>query len=788
MGHYDKTKKTESLNYGDNDETEAFEDSSGDATLPQIDRYRILRTLGAGGMGVVFLAEQTEPIRRQVALKLIRSSDQSGHILARFQAEQQTLAQFDHPNVAHVLDAGTAEDGSPYFVMEYVDGESLDEYCVREELNVRKKIEIFLQICDGIQHAHQRGIIHRDIKPSNVLVAQTDNHPNARIIDFGIARAVEGSLVDRTFATQAGQAIGTLAYMSPEQAGAIGSDIDTRTDIYSLGLTLYYMLTGTLPVDPNKLGLSQFLSELSDNSHSLKAPSRAVVEQGALSSDPQDLQRSLIGDLDYILLKAISKSPAQRYQTVHAFASDLRRYLRNEPVLARPPSKLYYFRKFVRRHTVAVTSAAAAVLALVAGLVISLVLLDRTRIAEEMARSEADAANEVVNFLAEMMAGANPYEAGGQTPSIKEVVDEGALRIQEVFDGQSRVKARILGALGDTYSALGEVKNASRLLDQAISLVESSPSDEDLLVSLLETRATLRRKAGNFDGAKADLTWALNLSPKGGILEANWQTMVRNELAVVYDRAGQYREAKELFEKVVAKWRNLQPTDEYRLAVALNGLGAVHKSLGENDKALAAFKESLQLKQRLLPQNDPALATAMANIGMIEFGNGNAERALQLYQEVDRIQRQAFGEQHPTHADTLGNMAQIYEALGDLEAAEQAYTEAIEIVNNIYGSEHVDVGFWRYNLGVFHAKNGRYDEAEGLVREALRIFRNQYGDEHPYVLGGLTSLAEIHANQNEMQSASEYVEQAVVVATAVYGKDSEQTVFLREKLSEYSSH
>lgn len=786
MGRDDETRKFETDEAPGPGETLPLDGEDGGNERPRIDRYRILRTLGAGGMGVVYLAEQTEPIRRQVALKLIRGSGARDDILARFQAEQQTLAQFDHPNVAHVLDAGTAEDGSPYFVMEYVDGESLDAFCARGKLDLTSTIELFLQICDGIQHAHQRGIIHRDIKPSNVLVSEASRRPSARIIDFGIARAIKGSLVDRPFATQAGQAIGTLAYMSPEQAGAIDVEIDTRTDIYSLGLTLYYMLTGTLPLDPGKMGLTRFLNELSDDTHPLKDPRKALAESPGPKGRHEGMERLLSGDLHFIVMKAISKSPAQRYQTVEALASDLRRFTRDEPVVARPPSRLYYFRKFVRRHTVAVAGGTAALIALIAGLIVSLILMERARVAERMATAEADAANEVVAFLAETMSSANPIEAGGQIPSVKDVVDKAAARIETTFDDQPRVKARILGALGDTYGALAEVEAATRLQNQAISLVQDSGNADDLLVSLLQSRATLRRKSGDYASAEADLTRALGLSPGEGVLEDRWRLILRDELAKVYELSGRYNDARALFEEVVAGWRQTQPANQYRLATALNGLGAVQTALGETGDAIASFKESLDLKKQTLSDTDPSIATTMANIANIEFESGDAERALQLYQEVDRIQRRAFGEQHPAHADTLGNMAQIYEALGEMEATERAYSQAIDIVRAAYGPEHVDVAFWQFNLGIFNAKHERYGEAKDLIANALPIFREELGDEHPYMFAALTAMAEIHANEGEFAQARDYTERALEVGIVLHGEDSEYAAYLRQKLAEYS--
>ena len=384
------------------DTTVSSSRSASDTRMPDlgktvIGRYRLIQRLGEGGCGVVYLAEQEEPVRRRVALKIIRLGMDTERVIARFEAERQALAMMDHPNIAHVLDAGATETGRPYFVMDLVYGTKITEYCNENRLDTCHRLNLFIQICHTIQHAHQKGIIHRDIKPSNILVALHDGRPMPKVIDFGIAKATEGRLTENTVSTIAEQFVGTPAYMSPEQADRSGLDVDTRSDIYSLGVLLYELLTGQTPFDSRELiksGVDELRRTLREREP--QPPSTLLTRLGDTEltnlaarhlADPPRLISTLRGDLDWIVMKALEKDRRRRYETANALAMDVQRYLNHEPVLARPPSRVYRFRKLVRRNRMMFVAIGAVTLTLLAGLGISTWLLLKEREARRRAVS-----------------------------------------------------------------------------------------------------------------------------------------------------------------------------------------------------------------------------------------------------------------------------------------------------------------------------------------------------------------------------------------------------------------
>ncbi|MEO1575960.1 MAG: serine/threonine-protein kinase, partial [Pseudomonadota bacterium] len=425
-----------------------------------IDNYLLRGVIGEGGMGVVYDAAQDRPVQRRVALKLIKLGMDTREVIARFENERQALALMSHPNIANVLDAGVTTEGRPYFVMEHVAGVPIHRYCDDHRLTVDERLRLFIVLCQAIEHAHQKGIIHRDIKPSNVLVTLQDNVPAPKVIDFGVAKALNQRLTDNTLQTELGRFVGTPEYMSPEQAESSGLDIDTRTDIYSLGVLLHYLLCGTLPFDGDALTSGDYATvreairgrELRRPSDQLDGDPDTAMQR---RSDAATLRRTLRGDIDWIVMRALDPDRTRRYQTAGNFAADIQRYLKNEPVLAGPPSGRYRLKKFVQRHRVGVASAALALLTLAAFTAImtwqsvrlsrALTVADQesTRAQQENARAQA-----VVEFLVELFEETDPGNARGREVTVREVLDRGSERLATELPEQPLVKATLRETVG----------------------------------------------------------------------------------------------------------------------------------------------------------------------------------------------------------------------------------------------------------------------------------------------------------------------------------------------------
>ncbi|HXP59167.1 MAG TPA: serine/threonine-protein kinase, partial [Dongiaceae bacterium] len=594
----------------------------------EIGPYRLVKKLGEGGYGIVYLAEQTEPLRRRVALKVIKPGMDTRQVIARFEAERQALARMDHPGIAKVFEAGATAAGRPYFVMELVEGPRITGYCVEHGLPTRARLDLFVQVCRAVQHAHQKGIIHRDLKPSNILVALQDGKPAPKVIDFGIAKATQEPLTDETLWTSYQQFLGTPAYMSPEQAGLGEMDVDTRSDIYALGVLLYELLTGHTPFEKKDLlqagleemrrvireteppkpstKLSQELASASHKSHTSHTSHSALPSShSALPTPHSALERRLSqvkeliprvrGDLDWIVMKCLEKDRGRRYESASGLARDVERHLDDEPVTAAAPGTLYLVGKFVRRHRVGLAMAAALVLLLAAGIVASTWEAVRATRAEAASRTEAAKSRQVVKFLTDMLDGVGPSKAlGRDTTMLREILDNTARRVGRELNHQPEVQAELLNTLGNVYMELGEYARADAMIRQALAL------------------------------------------------------------------------RKSVFGK-----------KHPRVADSLHDLGALLRNQGRPVEAEALFRQALAMRRELLGNERPEVASSLDALGVALWGQGKFPEAEEIHRQALALRKRLFGDEHVAVAVSLHNLASALLMEGKYPEAEAIFRQVI---------------------------------------------------------------------------------------------------------------
>ena len=731
-----------------------------------IGNYRILQKLGEGGMGEVYEAEQARPIKRRVALKIIKWGMDTRQVVARFESERQALALMNHASIAKVYDAGATEEGRPYFVMECVRGVPITEYCDRMRLNTSERLELFIQVCEGVQHAHQKGIIHRDLKASNVLVTIEDERAVPKIIDFGVAKATAQRLTERTVFTEMGQLIGTPEYMSPEQAEMTGLDIDTRTDVYSLGVLLYELLVGVLPFDPQELRTGGFdgIRRKVREDEPLK-PSTRLTTPGFYTdhatkhrrTDLQTLARQLRGELDWVTMKAMAKDRTRRYASASELASDIRRYLRHEPVVAGPPSAMYRLRKYVRRHRTAVVAAGLVVVALVIGIIGTSLGLVKAMKAERAAKEEAETSQQVSDFLVNLFKVSDPSEARGNTITAREILDKGSERIESELEDQPLIQARLMDTMGMVYRNLGLYDVASSLLEKGLDKRRQTLGKDDLVVSeSLHHLATLLYAKGDFSQAEKLFREALDIKRKFLGDEHIDIAEVLNDLAMTLKALGNLADSEPLYRESLAIIRKILGNEHERVAQSLNNFGMFLYRKGEYDEAEQLFREALGMNRRLLGDEHPEVSTNMSNLALVLRDKGSYGEAEDMFRQVLAMDRKFLGEDHPYVAITLNNLGALLVKKEAYEEAEQAFRQAIDVFRKTFPENHWQIANANSLLGGCLSKSGKFSHAEKLLVESYSTLEKEFGTSHPRTQAALKRIIELYDAWEMPEKAAKY--------------------------------
>jgi eukaryotic-like serine/threonine-protein kinase len=677
-------------------------DEEPEPTAPEvrIGPYRLLEKLGEGGMGTVWVAEQTRPVRRRVALKVIKAGMDSQEILQRFEAERQALALMSHRNIATVLDAGTSETGLPYFVMELVAGVPLTQYCDERKASIPERLKLFVAVCHAIQHAHQKGVLHRDIKPANILVSMEEGEPVPKVIDFGVAKALHKRLIDRPMHTELGQVVGTLEYMSPEQAD-ITWDIDTRSDVYALGVVLYELLVGSTPLQADTLrGAASFsetlrlIREVDPEKPSARLMGAADT-LGSLSTkrgtDPARLAREVRGELDWIVMKALEKDRSRRYEAAFALARDVERYLHDQPVEAGPPSRRYRLGKFVRRHRVEVVAVVAGVGLLVAAVAVS------TWQAVRATRAEKTAAA-VSAFLQDDLLGqadlANQPAAGpGRDPdlTVRTLLDRAAGRIEGKFRGQPLTEAAIRMTIGRAYWALGRYAEAQPQIERSVALYEAElGADHPVTLAGKSRLAYLYGAQGRYDRAEPLAEEVVRAqTARLGATHPDTLTSTNN-LAQVYRGQKKYAQAEPLYLEVVRADTATLGGDHTETLRAKTNLAALYRNQARYDLAEPLYEEVVRVGTLKIGADHPDTLVAKNGLGAVYMGEGRYDEAEALFREVLDVRTEALGADHPDTLTTRHNLALTYQARKRCDLAVPLFREVIEASTRMLGPAHPD--------------------------------------------------------------------------------------------------
>ena len=786
------------------------------------ERYTLMKIIGEGGMGTVYLAEQVEPMKRQVALKVIKSGMDSKSVIARFDAERQALAMMDHPNIAKVYDGGTTNSGQPYFAMEFVQGFPITQFCDQEHLSVRDRLELFILVIEAVQHAHTKGIIHRDIKPANVMVSRVDGRYVPKVIDFGVAKAIEQKLTDQSVGSTA-FIVGTPAYMSPEQADPTTMDIDTRTDVYSLGVILYELLAGSPPHEPRSTtggAVAELLRMVRDSDS--PRPSSKLSSAVALSTiaanrsiEPRKLTQMLRSELDWIVLKALDRNRSQRYETANSFARDIQRYLDGEMVEAQPPSASYRLKKMVVRYNRYVIAGILLFLALVSGIIgTTLGLLEarkqelearkqeRIAVAETKEKElalqsvvrERDYAESLAEFVSRDLLALTTLEGrldfadmnSGLTKdsTLSDLLQHAVIKLDQRTDLEPQTEARLRWMLGRSFYYQGEYQKSIDLYRRSYELYSKSIGpDQTLTLSSLDGLVEALQKNGKYelasplaeDGLKRKTTL---------YGEEHLETLKSSSLLAQNLRGlGQPAKAVPLFERTLELRKRLLGSEAHDTLTNMYDLAMAYIDADQRDKARPLVEQTLKLQTTILGVDHPDTNTCMGLLARLHREAGQFNEAIPLQEREVEWTKAHYGEEHPKNIFAMAALAACYRDSGKTEQAIAMFEQALAMVLKTFGEEHPNTANAMSSLAMAYRAADDHSRAFPYFEKALELRTKILGSEHPYTLNSMLNVASCYKSMNRTEDSQAMNHRALELAKKVLGDDHNTTLTLVQNIA-----